>query len=485
MTSTHAGSKFYSTLSALAVAALSAALLLYAYLGFYTRYFGDDYCTAHVLREVGFIESQRHWYVGWTGRFSFTFAVTAAELLGPAVAQVLPALSLLLWLAAGAWAVYQLAAGRRRHPFRDSLLLAELGVFATLNHVPNLAQSLYWQTGSLTYVAPLILLTVYAGLVVRALRRAGGGGAGWPLAAAAFALTFVAGGFSDSYAVLQVGALALVLAMCLWLLPAGQRRVALRLIAAGLAGALVALVVVALSPGNGVRKESFSPPPTLFSAVRLSLLYSAQFAYVSVMRAPLTTLAMLAGGALVGLQTQNGAGRPGGGRLWRLLALLPFAAFAFVLMCSAPAAYVMATPLPDRAFIIPRFMLVCTVVCWAYLAGTALRRFFPEGQSAPTILKAAVGALTLLLMLAPAAAARRTLALIPRARANALDWDRAEREIRAARERGEADVTVRAAEDLEMGLGAAGPDLNLERDPASWKNKCAASYYGIRSLRAE
>lgn len=485
MNSTHAGRKLYSSLPALAVAALSAALLAHAYLGFYTRYFGDDYCTARVLRDVGFLESQRYWYAGWTGRFSFTFAVTFAELIGPAVAQVLPALSLALWVAAGTWAVYQIAEGRWRHPVRDSLLLAELVVFATLNHIPNIAQSLYWQTGSLTYVAPLILLALFAGLVVRASRRAPEGVAGWPHAVAAFVLTFVAAGFSDVYAVLQVGALAVALAMCLRFLPARQRRVALRLIAAGLAGALVALVIVALSPGNGVRKESFSPPPTLFSAVRLSLLYSAQFAYVSVMRAPLTTVSMLAGGVLVGSLTQAAAGQPGDRRLWQLLVLLPPVAFGFVLMCSAPAAYVMATPLPDRAFIVPRFMLVCTIVCWAYLAGTALRRFLLGGGRAPTIQTPALVVLTLLLILSPSAAARRTLALVPRARANALDWDRADREIRAARGRGEADVTVRASDDLEVGLGAAAPDLNLERDPTSWKNKCAASYYEIKTLRAE
>src|ERR1051325_3572977 len=141
MPSTHTGNRYYTALSALAIAALSSALLAYAWLGFYTRYFGDDYCTAQVLREVGLVESQRLWYANWTGRFSFTFAVNIAEYAGPLIVRFLPTLSLALWLTAGTWALYQIAAGRRRHPVGDSFLLTALCVFATLNHIPNIAQS--------------------------------------------------------------------------------------------------------------------------------------------------------------------------------------------------------------------------------------------------------------------------------------------------------------------------------------------------------
>src|SRR2546421_7308777 len=44
----------------------------------------------------------------WTGRFSFTFAVSLLGLIGPRVVQFLPALLLTSWCAATVWAVHQL-----------------------------------------------------------------------------------------------------------------------------------------------------------------------------------------------------------------------------------------------------------------------------------------------------------------------------------------------------------------------------------------
>jgi len=71
--------------AALFVAALSAALLAFAYVGLFTRYMADDYCAAVAVRRDGFLGSQLGWYGGWTGRFSFSFVLAAAESVGPAV----------------------------------------------------------------------------------------------------------------------------------------------------------------------------------------------------------------------------------------------------------------------------------------------------------------------------------------------------------------------------------------------------------------
>nr|MDQ5838615.1 DUF6056 family protein [Acidobacteriota bacterium] len=64
-------------------------------------------------------------------------------------------------------------------------------------------------------------------------------------------------------------------------------------------------------------------------------------------------------------------------------------------------------------------------------------------------------------------------------------WDETDRNLRAARGRGELDVTVAPVDDVETRLGAAKTELQIEHDAQNWKNKCAARYYGINSLRAE
>lgn len=46
-------------------------------------------------------------------------------------------------------------------------------------------------------------------------------------------------------------------------------------------------------------------------------------------------------------------------------------------------------------------------------------------------------------------------------------------------------MTVAPIDDVETRLGAAKTELQIEHDAQNWKNKCAARYYGINSIRAE
>lgn len=52
-------------------APMCAALLAHAYVGFFSRYWYDDFNTVAVLRALGFLGSQRYWYLNWSGRFEF------------------------------------------------------------------------------------------------------------------------------------------------------------------------------------------------------------------------------------------------------------------------------------------------------------------------------------------------------------------------------------------------------------------------------
>ena len=103
----------------------------------------------------------------------------------------------------------------------SALLLAEVVALAGLQTAPDMAQSLYWQTGMLTYLLPLVLATLLIGWIRRARRPAAhrpvGAGAvsGW--------CTFVAGGLSETYLIPQNVALTLaLLVVCLLFAPRGH-----------------------------------------------------------------------------------------------------------------------------------------------------------------------------------------------------------------------------------------------------------------------
>src|SRR5215217_7858327 len=173
------------------------ALTAYAYLGSFSRYMADDYTMARMVKTHGLVGAQVSWYFGWTGRFTFSFVASLLGLIGPATTRVIPALLLTAWIAATAWAIGQI----QSLSVTKAVLFASLIIFATLETAPNLVQSLYWQTGALIYIAPLVLLSLYVGIVNRVTRGTTPGS--WSSLCAAGMLMFIAGGFSDAYVVLQ------------------------------------------------------------------------------------------------------------------------------------------------------------------------------------------------------------------------------------------------------------------------------------------
>ena len=161
-------------------AILAVPLAAYAYLGLFSRYAADDYCTAGQVLTRGLVGLETQLYEAWSGRFAFTFIVGLVELVGSGVTRVLPALAILAWVAALTWAL-----ARVIH-FRQALVLAELVVFVTLASTPDVGQSLFWQTGMLTYLLPLILLAGLVGVLVERVRL-GCAGPKWLLVAGALA----------------------------------------------------------------------------------------------------------------------------------------------------------------------------------------------------------------------------------------------------------------------------------------------------------
>ncbi|MFL6255972.1 MAG: DUF6056 family protein [Pyrinomonadaceae bacterium] len=469
---------------------LSAALLAFAFLGSFVRYMGDDWCTAAVINKHGLWGAQWRWYVGWTGRYSFSLASGIAHLPGPRAASLIPALMLMLWLVAAFWAAYQIAlAARWPRPLVASLLAAEFVVFVTLNTAHNIVQSFYWQTGVLTYVAPLILLTFYVGLVVHRARVQSVGPVAWGLSALSLATTFAAGGFSETYAVMQAGGLLLAAAACMKGARASSGRALRPLVLSGLAGSALALLVVALAPGNSVR-QGFFPPQSLVTTAKLSLYYATGHVPYTAYLAPCTTLLTLAAPALAGFYLHMiEPGRresldPRATR--RLLVLLPAAGYFLIVCCYAPAAYGMSTYLPGRARLIPQFVFVCVAITFAYMAGALLAGYASaRGRTTSAVATVGAGVVAALLVLSPVSAAWRVLTLIKGARESAYVFDQMDREIRAAKEQGVMDQTVRAVGDVESRFGAGKTELQIERDPEDWKNKCMARFYGINSVRSQ
>ena len=177
---------------------LILALAGIAYLGTFTRFHGDDFCMATDAAQIGLTGMLAKWYTTWTGRYMFIVGTGFLSLGGPGFCRLAacPSRSRLAgWHKlgdlppdpAGKLAPSQTTIG---HPWRA--WPGRVVVFRT-QPVPIVLLA-GWSSQITLY--PLIGLTFSCGLILRAWlqpKRT------WGSAMGVFVLSFVSGGFTESY----------------------------------------------------------------------------------------------------------------------------------------------------------------------------------------------------------------------------------------------------------------------------------------------
>ena len=460
------------------------ALIAYAYLGTYSRYMADDFSALRPVQSHGFLGAQITWYQSWTGRFSFSLLNSLFALLGPAMPRFTPGLLLTFWFAAAVWASYQIysLSGSITRP--RVVLGAAFIIFATLETAPNLSQSLYWQTAALTHFTPFIPLSLYVGLISQGVRRKHFSRK-FSLACAGI-LTFVAGGLADAYVVFQSCALILaILAVEVFAGAELQSRIRAFLVA-GLIGSLLAFTIVLASPGNAVRQASFPKHFNVVETVAVTMFYSLGFVAKQLIKHPIIFLVSLSLPLLMVMRA-FGVSEPRWSRRLciRLLLLTPLTVFLLIMCCTGASVYAISVMLPERARILLSLIFICGTLVWSraaaeYLAG----KFATIGDERKQFISASASVLLLLVTLAPLISCFSTVKISEQARSFAADWDRQDSQLKAARQSGVADMTVPQIGDFQTRIGKGRGDLYLRADPSFWINQVTATYYGLKSLRA-
>jgi hypothetical protein len=461
-------------------AAFTAAVAIFINLGNYNRYMADDYCHAAALNKSGFVQAQVSNYLTWGGRFTYSALMSAAEGIGPKTASIGPPVCLTLWLLIGFWTLYQITRlNRCRQPFLIAGVGSSLIVYAMLNLADNLVQSVYWEAGYLLYTAPLVVLTIYIGLVSFAVRKNVQGLPGTAMMIVIALTTLFAGGFNEPYTFSQIAAHVLALAVCYFSPRGSARKRTLPFIVAGLTGTAIAFVIMVSAPGNRVRQSLFQVDRDLITVAGLTIRGTCGFILRKLVQAPLTTALLCLIPAYVASRHDESQPR---GRDWRWLFILPLAGFLLVFVCYLPGVYG-AGGLVARARFIPEFVFVCTAIGSAYFAGRLIAHQLHAKRGLRSIRLVTLLVVTAMAVLACSRTTWRTARLLPRAKANSSLWDQTDQNIRKMKAQGVLDQTIPAIDDLETSLGGPENELQIERDPSKWKNKCVATYYGIDAIR--
>jgi hypothetical protein len=426
-------------------AVLALPLCVYAWIGSFARYTADDYCWAGVLRTEGFFNAQVSWYTAYSPRYAFTFLVNLVELAGPAIVPALPAVAIVVWIASLTWSLRQFDIRLATLPRTASaFLLAELVALATLQTAPDLPQSLYWQTGMLTYLLPLVLATLLMGWIRR------GTTTWWALLLSGL-VTFVAGGLSETYLIPQNVALTLALLVSV----ATGHRPQSKHFAAALVGGVLALLAIVVAPATSQRVGG--SPADLWLASSAAIATAAVQVLRLIRYFPFTILLCLALPGVLGAKCHVD-------KRWFLAVsagvaiTLPF--------CYFPSFYAQNGNPPARSLIVPGAILIGYLIFTGYAFAARLQQVLPEPRRL---------AVALALALVPIGIAVVSLPEQAAAAEHAALWDAEDRQIRASRDAGEADLTV---SHLSPYLG----ENFVTPDRENWFNRCVARYYGVRSI---
>jgi hypothetical protein len=397
----------------------------------------------------------------WSGRFSFSYVVALTHLVGPSLTPFLPAAALILWVAAMAFLFYQWIRFRTGSgSWIFPVLLASISIAAVVSASPNIYQSLYWQTGMLTYLLPLILFTAYLGFLGSIARIEISNqrrifpyllGFCWPLFMGGFSETFVR-----------------------------------RIVTLGLLGSLAALILVASAPGNAVRQGLMPAHPELLELLGSTLkdwyIFTARTVKLNFLAITLLSIVP----ALAGFWSaaQRGQSRDRARTLIRREAtwFVSIPLVTFLLMCASILPYEYAiSSFPDaRVLVTAAYILILGIVGWNFLLGTSVSNLHTPGYTWPGRVAWITAVICIGLFFVYT---RQVLVVALQNRYvmknYAAAWDERDSKLRAAFQND--PLIVYAASLPHMGGGLA----EIGYDPDEWINRCVASTYGVNQVIAK
>lgn len=446
-------------------------LTLRAWLGAYSRFMADDFCSAYDAGRFSLPRYIWYWYITWGGRYSAIASDFLLRFTGDRGMRLVPAVVLLLWAGVTSLTAHQvLRAEKSLHTWLPSLSLGSFIVFAVLLICPRPEQVLYWWNGMRTYIPGLISFTLHLGLLAWGGARLAEGDLKRPALLLAclfsFGLALFTGGFNETFTSVQFAFFSGLTLIVLLLGRLHPRGPGAWLLYGAILGSAAALVIMAASPGAANRQAYFPAPPPLPQILGIALQgYASYLAGAAGSPAALFALAGLVLFCLwLGRDSQP---RPHAG--W--LALLSLAGGFFLAWASLlPSVYGTSEMPAARTFVVPSFMIVLGAAGAGLYGGKALSRF-----PSPALSRAALTLAAIALWASAALAAGD----LYRQRATYSDfaarWDRTDAQIVAAREAGADSVSIAAPQNW---AGLEEPNSR----PKYWVTACYTHYYGIQVL---
>jgi hypothetical protein len=460
---------------ALGLIILIITLLSFAFLGTFSRSLADDYCFSELIKNKGALGGLVFFYNHISNRFGAFLLVAVSEIFGEISLRFLPGVMIFILVVSMAWNVYWLSR-QIRLPFswKVSFLFALLALFFVLFEAPNLFQSLYWRSGMVSYFAPMVFFFIISGILIwkRQLPEREKNPWLWGLLIAI--LSFLSGGMSETFAVFQTASWGLIiLGWIIW-----KRKTVLNhfsiLLFAALLGSILAIGVMVMAPGNQLRLDFLPQAANIWVVLQLSFQYALDFIINSLRGLPIPIfISFLTSALLTYHLSSNNIDLINNKKSWVLIIVIPVITYLLIASVCAPTVYGMVAYPEPRALMIARFIMTISTLLWGGLIGILSHRTMDK------IVNICFASIIILglLWIYPLRSAIQIWQQIPPAMSRAAEWDTRREEITHQINSGFSVVEIPRMDSVQ---GVS----ELTEDPQFWVNKCAASLYGVKLIRA-
>jgi hypothetical protein len=352
-----------------------AGLALLAYLGFYNRYWSDDWCYSADARALGTIPATLQYFnpdnTGYsTNRYSLTFFSALTEnTLGMFGNQLIATLTILLWLGGLFWTGRNLSRLLKPLPTSAILLAAGLLLFYNLYLSPQRFQILYWRSGVLPYSAAIVFGLLLLGIITHQMTRQRP--ARWVNYIVA-PLAFIAAGLGEISSVYLFSGTTLLL-IAAWIAKKYKQAWAEKsfqtifVIWLFLLFGMIALIV---SPSNARVAAMGAKRNSLLAVPFVSLRHALDFIVFSLKGLLLPHVIFIGMMTSLGiLSTDKNASNLTVKRVAVLLAFTTLITYLLIVAIQAPSAYFYSATPDPRGQSLARFTLLLGLAVMAWIAG--------------------------------------------------------------------------------------------------------------------
>ncbi len=352
-----------------------SGLAVLAYLGFYNRYWADDWCYSADARQLGTIPATLQYFdtedTGYSSnRYSLTFFSALTEnTLGMFGNQLVATLTISLWLVGLVWTGWNISKLIKPLPFAAILFASSLLLFYNLYLSPQRFQILYWRSGVLPYSTAIVFWMLILGFVTHQINRETP--ARWVNYIVA-PLAFLAAGLGEISCVFLFSGTTLLLAAT-WRAKKQNQAWAERsfetLFIAWLF-LLLGMIALIISPSNARVANMNVKRSSLLSVPFVSLKHAIDFIVFSLKDLPLPHAIFI--GIFLGfgiITTKADDSTLTVKRAAILLAFTTLITYLLITAIQAPSAYFYSATPDPRGQSLSRFTLLLGIAVMAWIAG--------------------------------------------------------------------------------------------------------------------